>query len=120
MRDYRDAKAMAQALRDNLKNKNITLSVAESLELVAKQFGFDNWNIRFEISDNRNHRPIGERMFEVTKYEPPQIFVTSRRTGETYAFSVDGDGTLEHDGARFDQGDARQTAIAYLAQRRAA
>jgi catechol 2,3-dioxygenase-like lactoylglutathione lyase family enzyme len=45
MRDYRDAKAMAQALRDNLKNKNITLSVAESLELVAKQFGFDNWNI---------------------------------------------------------------------------
>jgi len=45
MRDYRDAKAMAQALRDNLKNKNITLSVAESLELVAKQFGLDNWNI---------------------------------------------------------------------------
>ena len=45
MRDYRDAKAMAQALRDNLKSKNITLSVAESLELVAKQFGFDNWNI---------------------------------------------------------------------------
>src|SRR5579872_2520343 len=45
MRDYRDAKAMAQALRHNLKNKNITLSVAESLELIAKQFGFDNWNI---------------------------------------------------------------------------
>jgi uncharacterized protein len=45
MRDYRDAKAMAQALRDNLKSKNITLSVAASLELVAKQFGFDNWNI---------------------------------------------------------------------------
>jgi catechol 2,3-dioxygenase-like lactoylglutathione lyase family enzyme len=45
MRDHRDAKAMAQALRDNLKSRNITLSVAESLELVAKQFGFDNWNI---------------------------------------------------------------------------
>ena len=45
MRDYRDAKAMAQALRENLKSKNITLSVAESLELVAEQFGFDNWNI---------------------------------------------------------------------------
>jgi hypothetical protein len=30
MRDYRDAKAMAQALRDNLKSKNIALSVAES------------------------------------------------------------------------------------------
>jgi len=45
MRDHRDAKAMAQTLRENLKSKNITLSVAESLELVAKQFGFDNWNI---------------------------------------------------------------------------
>lgn len=45
MRDYRDAKSMAQALRDTLKSKNITLSVAESLELVARQFGFDNWNI---------------------------------------------------------------------------
>ncbi len=41
MRDYRDAKAMAQALHDNLASKNITLSVAESLELVAKQFGLD-------------------------------------------------------------------------------
>jgi catechol 2,3-dioxygenase-like lactoylglutathione lyase family enzyme len=45
MRDYRDAKTMAQAVRDNLKSKNIILSVAESLELVAQQFGFDNWNI---------------------------------------------------------------------------
>jgi hypothetical protein len=63
---------------------------------------------------------MGERMFEVTKYEPPQIFVTSRRTGETYVFLVDVDGTVAHDGSRFDQGDARRTAIAYLAQRRAA
>ena len=45
MRDFRDAKAMAQALRDTLKTKDITLSVAESLEVVARQFGFDNWNI---------------------------------------------------------------------------
>ena len=59
-------------------------------------------------------------MFEVTKYEPPQIFVTSRRTGETYAFLVGVDGALAHAEARFDQGDARRTAIAYLAQRRQA
>jgi catechol 2,3-dioxygenase-like lactoylglutathione lyase family enzyme len=45
MRDYRDAKAMAQALRKNLKAKDVSLSVAESLELVAKQFGFANWNV---------------------------------------------------------------------------
>jgi catechol 2,3-dioxygenase-like lactoylglutathione lyase family enzyme len=45
MRDYHDAKAMAQTVRDNLKSKNVILSIAESLELVAQQFGFDNWNI---------------------------------------------------------------------------
>lgn len=55
-------------------------------------------------------------MFEVTRYEPPYIFVMSRRTGETYRFLVGDDGTLEHKGARFDLGDARRTAIAYLAR----
>jgi hypothetical protein len=59
---------------------------------------------------------MGERMFEVTKYEPPQIFVTSRRTGETYKFSVGIDGGV-NDEALFDQGDARRAAIIYLAQR---
>jgi hypothetical protein len=59
-------------------------------------------------------------MFEVTRYDPPKIFVTSRRTGETYIFLVNVDGSVEHGGARFDQGDARRTAIAYLAQSRAA
>jgi hypothetical protein len=59
---------------------------------------------------------MGERMFEVTKYEPPQIFVTSRQTGETYKFSVGIDGGV-NDEALFDQGDARRAAIIYLAQR---
>ena len=59
---------------------------------------------------------MGERMFEVTKYEPPQIFVTGRRTGETYKFSVGIDGAV-NDEAIFDQGDARRAAIIYLAQR---
>jgi hypothetical protein len=54
-------------------------------------------------------------MFEVTKYDPPQIFVTSRRTGETYKFSVGSDGAV-NDEARFDQGDARRAAITYLAR----
>jgi len=54
-------------------------------------------------------------MFEVTKYEPPQIFVRSRRTGETYCFLVENNGALSHEKACFDQGDARRTAIAYLA-----
>jgi hypothetical protein len=56
-------------------------------------------------------------MFEVTRYEPPRIFVMSRRTGETYVFLVGTDGTVTNDGVLFDQTDARRAAIAYLAQR---
>jgi len=58
---------------------------------------------------------MGERMFDV-KYEPPQIFVTKRQTGETYKFFVGIDGAVIDD-ATFDQRDARRAAILYLAQR---
>ena len=55
-------------------------------------------------------------MFEVTRFEPPLVFVTKRQTGETYKFSVGIDGAV-NDNALFDQGDARRAAINYLAQR---
>jgi hypothetical protein len=55
-------------------------------------------------------------MFEVTRYEPPLVFVTKRQTGETYKFSVGIDGVV-NDEALFDQGDARRAAITYLALR---
>lgn len=58
---------------------------------------------------------MGDSMFEVTKYEPPQIFVTNRRTGETYRFLVEDNGGLAHQETRLDQDAARQAAIAYLA-----
>jgi ATP-dependent Lon protease len=45
MRDFRDAKAMAQTLRDALKAKSITLTHSESLELVARTLGFQDWNV---------------------------------------------------------------------------
>jgi hypothetical protein len=54
-------------------------------------------------------------VFEVVRYEHPEIFVTSRRTGETYRFQVCEDGTLSDDDASFDQADARKIAVAYLA-----
>ena len=44
MRDFRDAKAMAQTLREALKAKSISLTHSESLELVAKALGFPDWN----------------------------------------------------------------------------
>lgn len=45
MRDFRDAKAMAHALRDALKAKSIETTHSESLELIARAFGFADWNI---------------------------------------------------------------------------
>jgi uncharacterized protein len=44
MRDFRDAKAMAQTLREVLKAKSVSLTHSESLELVAKALGFPDWN----------------------------------------------------------------------------
>jgi hypothetical protein len=40
MRDFRDAKAMAQTLRDELKAKGVSLTHSDNLELVAKVLGF--------------------------------------------------------------------------------
>jgi hypothetical protein len=45
MRDFRDAKAMAHALRQALKSRAVETTHSESLELIAKAFGYDNWNI---------------------------------------------------------------------------
>ena len=44
MRNFRDAKTMARALREALKAKAIETTHAEALELIAKAFGCENWN----------------------------------------------------------------------------
>jgi hypothetical protein len=45
MRDFRDAKAMAHALRGALKERSIEASHSETLELVARAFGCASWNV---------------------------------------------------------------------------
>ena len=45
MRDFRDAKTMAHALRDALQVKAIETTHSECLELIAKTFGYHTWNI---------------------------------------------------------------------------
>ncbi len=45
MRTFIDAKAMAKSLREALGRKQIALSHSECLELIAKQFSFDSWNV---------------------------------------------------------------------------
>lgn len=45
MRDFRDAKAMAQTLREALNAKSVSLPHSESQELIAKILGFRDWNV---------------------------------------------------------------------------
>ncbi len=45
MRTFNDAKAMARSLRERLQKQSVSITHSESLELVAAQFGFANWNI---------------------------------------------------------------------------
>jgi hypothetical protein len=45
MRDFRDAKAMAHALREGLNAKAVKTTHSECLELLAKAFGCESWNV---------------------------------------------------------------------------
>src|SRR6516162_2052848 len=63
MRDFRNAKAMARALRDALKTKIIEITHSESLELIANAFGYSNWNIlaaKIEAA-GRQQEPTGPK-----------------------------------------------------------
>ena len=59
MRDFRDAKAMAQTLREALKSKSVSLTHSESLELIAQILGFRDWNVlSTRIQPERDRTPI--------------------------------------------------------------
>jgi hypothetical protein len=45
MRTFLDAKAMAKSLRTALDDKQHAVTHSECLEIVAAQFGLDNWNV---------------------------------------------------------------------------
>lgn len=45
MRDYRDAKVMAKAMREALAERGATITHSEALEITARQFGLPNWNV---------------------------------------------------------------------------
>lgn len=60
MRDYRDAKAMAQTLRESLKTRSFDITHSAALELIAKVLGFKDWQVlaaRIE-ADRPAARPI--------------------------------------------------------------
>ncbi|MBH5372113.1 LON peptidase substrate-binding domain-containing protein [Bradyrhizobium glycinis] len=59
MRDFRDAKAMAQTLRESLTTKAITISHSESLELVSRMLGVADWNtLSAMLQTGRRDTPV--------------------------------------------------------------
>lgn len=45
MRSFLDAKAIAKSLKSALTSRDVPITHSEALELVAKQFGCDDWNV---------------------------------------------------------------------------
>jgi catechol 2,3-dioxygenase-like lactoylglutathione lyase family enzyme len=45
MRSFRDAKLMAKTLREAFASRQVELSHSETLEIVARQFGYADWNV---------------------------------------------------------------------------
>ena len=67
MRDFRDAEAMASELRDALKAMAVETTHSEALELIAKAFGYENWNIlsaKIEVAE-----PMARGLRDVLKAE---------------------------------------------------
>jgi ClpX C4-type zinc finger/Glyoxalase superfamily protein len=80
MRDFRDAKVMARALRDALNAKAVETTHAEALELIAKAFGYENWNILSAKIDAAKPAASDERELSVAAQNnspPPQTLYCS-------------------------------------------
>jgi hypothetical protein len=72
MRDFRNAKVMAQTLRAALSRDGTKITVSQSLEPVAKMFGVTDWNTLAATIRTRE-TPIGHK----DKYHMPLAIVGS-------------------------------------------
>ena len=70
MRDFRDAKAMAHALREALKANGSQTTHSQCLELIAKAFGCDDWNILSAKIEAARPREIGPDALDAGVQEP--------------------------------------------------
>src|SRR3569832_1717552 len=97
MHTFLDSKIMAKALRAALAERQVDISHSDSLELVARQFGFDNWNIlaaRIEAAIPRA-LPRGWHSFHSAAYplhemgldpaEPGVVTILSRASDDVVA-----------------------------------
>ncbi len=72
MRDFRDAKAMAQTLRENLTTKAVTISHSESLELISRILGVADWNTLSAMLQ------VGRTCTEIADYQTSTEYQATR------------------------------------------
>jgi len=116
MRDFRDAKAMAQTLRDGLTAKAVTISHSESLELVSKMFGVADWNTlsaMLRTDDSDDWRPSVSQLAGSTIYPamPVRDFVPF--PGMTFPLFVGREKTMN----ALDHAFERQREIVLVVQK---
>jgi len=64
MRDFRDAKMMAHALREALSSKEVAIGHSEALEIVSKMLGLADWNTLSARISKTQHKADGEALHE--------------------------------------------------------
>jgi Glyoxalase superfamily protein len=67
MRDFRDAEAMAHALRVALATRGFNITISQSLELIAQAFGAADWNT---LSASIGEQTAGPRNTAATSPQP--------------------------------------------------
>ena len=88
MRSYKEAKAMARSLRNSLATREISLAHSECLEIVARQFGFRDWNILSSKLDVETGRRKGPAELSGIEWQPAIPVVRVRSAREATEFYV--------------------------------
>jgi catechol 2,3-dioxygenase-like lactoylglutathione lyase family enzyme len=70
MRDFRDAKLMAKSLRAALAADGVEVSTSRSLELIARTFGLETWNV---LSAKIKQEPAATRRSETPGDDPAPV-----------------------------------------------
>jgi ATP-dependent Lon protease len=117
MRDFRDAKTMAQTLRESLTAKAFTISHSESLELVSKMLGVADWNTLSALlqAERRDGAPAAKRPGGAVTYPaiPLRDFVPFPTT--TFPLFVGREKTIQ----ALDRAFERQREVVLAVQKQA-
>lgn len=89
-----DLKAQARRLREKLRATCVDLSHAKSLELIAHQHGFRDWNTLHALAGNQMHLRVGDRV--------AGTYLGQSFTGEIRGLTVLGDGAHRRVALQFD------------------